>query len=343
MLISINELETKLKAKANGVYLFYGEEEYLKRHYLNMFRKTFAADSDFAAFNHTVINGGNIPSFRSELSTLPLLDMFGSGTRLVELRDTCFDKLPKSELEELCQAIKDASDVAAVIYTLPAELPEGTKKKPSPQLAALTAVCSAVNFERQTPQRLVSWLQKHFAANGCFADPETCRFIVEYCTPDMFTLNNEVQKLCAYLNSHSKNKASIPDVRKVCSPQKSFGAFDLSNALLQDDLPAALSNVADMIKHKDRPEEIMARISKIYNELFLIRELYEGGMSQKEIASSLKMNEYALSLKYRAALRIDLSRLEKIVALSKQADAAIKSAPLNKYYIIEEFILQTRG
>ena len=47
------ELKTQLKTgKIGGVYLFCGEEEYLKRHYLNEIRKQILTDPVFDAFNH---------------------------------------------------------------------------------------------------------------------------------------------------------------------------------------------------------------------------------------------------------------------------------------------------
>lgn len=343
MLISTLELDTKLRAKAPGAYLFYGEEEYLKRHWLNMTRKSLVGDSDFAAFNHVIVNGGDLDAFEAELASLPMLDMLGTGHRLVELRDANFDKMSKAELERLCLALSDVGNTTALIYTLPSELSEGTKKKPSAPLAALMKVCSAVNFERQTPAKLISWLSRHFASNGCIAVNDTCRALIDYCTADMFILSNEVFKLCAYARSRGQERVDASTVYKVCSPKKDFGSFDLSNALLEGNIPAALHVVDHMIRQKTRPEEIMATIAKSYTELHLIKVLYESGMNKSDIAAALKMNEYALSLRLRAASRFTTKRLEKIISLCYDADNSIKSAPVNKYYIIEELILQTEG
>ena len=321
-------------------YLFYGEEEYLKRHYLNRFRETLASDVDFSVFNHVVINGGDLNALERELDSLPMLDMLGGGQRLIELRDTNFDKLAKSELEALCAILSDTGDNTVILYTLPSELSEGTKKKPSAALKALSQVCFSVNFERQTPAKLVSWLMRHFTAKGCLSDADTCRFIIDYCTPDMFILSSEIEKLTAYAHSHGVKTVDIPMARTVCSPAKVIGAFDFSNALLDGDVSGAMRVVSDMIKHRERPEEIMGTVITTYDELLTYKMLTEAGMDKAEIAKRTGKNEYSVQVKLRALSKYSLAYLEKAVELCSNADREIKSMPFNKYYVIEELILK---
>ena len=325
--------------------MFYGEEEYLKRHWLGRFRSTFAFDSDFAAFNHVIVNNGDLSALEGELQSLPMLDMLGSGQRLIELRDTDFNKISKSDLEALCSMLSDTGDNVVIIYTLPDELPLGTKSKPGAAFKELEKVCAAVNFERQTPQKLVSWLGRHFNASGCLCDADTCRYMIEHCSADMFILSSEAQKLCAYALSHGINRIDIGMVNLVCSRSKVFGAFDLSNALLARDVSTALGVVSDMIRRKERPELIMSSLSGTYNELYIIKVLSECGINQKQIYASLKhipglKNEYAFQIKYRAAAAFTLEALEGAIKRCNEADRLIKSSPINKYYLIEELILK---
>ena len=341
MIITTSDLETKLKGQSTGAFLFFGEEEYLKRHYLSRFRSALVSDADFSVFNHVIINGGDLNALESELQSLPMLDMLGGGQRLIELRDTNFDKISKSDLEALCTILSDVGDNTVIIYTLPSELSEGTKKKPSAALKALSDVCCAVSFERQTPAKLVGWLTRHFTARGCLCDPDTCRFIIEYCTPDMFILSSETEKLTAYALSHGLNRVDIPMVRTVCSQSKVIGAFDFSNALIDADISLAMRVLSDMIKHRARPEEIMSTIITTYSELLTYKMLTETGMNKADIAKRTGKNEYYVQVKLRALSKYSLSYLEKMVELCSEADRQIKSMPINKYYIIEELILKS--
>lgn len=343
MLITTSELETKLIAKTAGTYLFFGEEEYLKMHYLNRFREVFAPDSDLAAFNHTVIDKGDLSALENSLSSLPVLDLFGAddgGRKLIELRDTNFDKLPKADLDALCDMIKENSDNVLIIYTIPSEFSEGTKKKPSSAYKALTELCFSVRFERQSPQKLVSWLGRHFTSNRILAESDTLRYMIDYCSSDMFILASETDKLCAYAKAHDLERIGVREINEVCSRSKVFGAFDFANAILDNNVPLALSVLSDMKRKKEKPEEIMAQLSGTYCEMLLLRQLEDGGMNKSEMAKTLKKNEYALQIRLRAASKYTLKQLEDAVERCLEADRAIKSQPINKYLIIEELILK---
>ena len=56
--MELNEYKNKLKSgELGGVYIFAGEEDYLKRYYLGELRRACLTDEAFAVFNHSVFDG----------------------------------------------------------------------------------------------------------------------------------------------------------------------------------------------------------------------------------------------------------------------------------------------
>ena len=56
-----NELKTRIRdGSLGGVYIFGGEEEYLKRYYLAQLREKIVPDETFAPFNHVVFDGPEV-------------------------------------------------------------------------------------------------------------------------------------------------------------------------------------------------------------------------------------------------------------------------------------------
>ncbi len=336
MFQTTKDLDSKLKLGfPQGAYLFYGEEAYLRQHYLAKFRQAVCPDPDLAAFNHVIVHGGDLPSFERELAVLPL---FGGG-RLVELRDTDFSKIKPDALESLCSALSAVEDITVIIDALPDELPVGTPKKPSATLSALAKVTSAVDFQRQTPQKLAVWVGKHFAADGIRADPDCCRMLVDYCSPDMYTLSGEIAKLSAYLRATGQTDLTPAAIREVASPNKTFGAFDFANAILAGDTAAALATFADMKLRKERPENILGTLSRITGELLTVRALSDAGMSRAEIGAALKISDYPLGLRLTAAKKSTPERLKAAADHCYDADLKLKSTSLPGYALIERFIL----
>lgn len=332
--MTVNELSKKLKQDPRGVYLFYGEEEYLKRRYLEQIRNAIIGDDPSAAFNHVKISG-DLSALSAELDGLALL----GGDRLIELWDTDFSKVGGDQLDALCELMKDAEDTV-ILYTHPEEFPMGTPKKPSPQLAALSKCTVAVNFERQKPAALAGWLARHATAQGCFLSPELCRKMIDYCSADMFVLAGEVEKVCAYVMAQGRNIVEEQDILTAASPSAIYGAFDFANALLDRDKAKAFVLLSDMIRRKEKPHDILGTVSRMMSDLLQIRVLRDCGMTPAEIASKLKMHEYVLSLRLQSAMKRSMEQLEQTAALCREADRKIKSTRLDSYRVIELLILQ---
>ncbi len=332
--MTVTELSKKLKQDPRGVYLFYGEEEYLKRRYLEQIRKAVIGEGTEASFNHVKISS-DLLALSAELDGLALL----GGDRLIELWDTDYSKLGGDRLEELCEMLKNAEDTV-ILYTHPEEFPAGTPKKPSPQLAALSKCTVAVNFERQKPAALQGWLARHATAQGCFLDPQLCRKMIDYCSADMFVLAGEVEKVCAYVLSQGRNKIEEQDILTAASPSTIYGAFDFANALLDRDKAKAFVLLSDMIRRKEKPHDILGTVSRMMSDLLQIRILRDCGMLPAEIASKLKMHEYVLSLRLQSAMKRTVEQLEQTAALCREADRKIKSTRLDSYQVIELLILQ---
>lgn len=336
MIISTKDLELKQRQNESGAYLFFGEEEYLKRHYLQKFREKAEADRDLAAFNHVIINGGDLDALEAECSGLALF----AESRLIELRDLNLKKLKKEQLAGLCDILESVDTDTVVIYTLPSEFDAGNPpKKPSATLSALAKVCNCVNFERQSPAKLAGWVNKHLMANGCFAELETCRDIVNFCTPDMFILDNETKKLAAYAKAHGIEKITMDIVKNVCSSASIIGTFDFANALIAGDSATLIRIFAKMKRQKEKPVEILSSITKICTELYTVKMLAIDGADDKTIGDILDLREYPVKIRRQAVKDRTLEDLERACDLCADADKKLKSSRLDNYFIIEQLIL----
>lgn len=337
MQITAKELDKKIKSGlTSGSYLFYGDEPYLKEHYVKKIRETLCPDPDFEVFNHVRIEDGDIDRFVIELSAPAL---FGMG-RLIELRGVNYSKLGADLLAKLCESLSEVEEgVTALIDAAPSELSEGTAKRPSAELAALTKVTSAIKFEKQTPAKLVVWLERHFYAEGIKASDDICRYMIDLCSADMYILANEVEKLAAYSKSVGLVEMNKQTVDLVCSPNKVFGAFDFSNALIGGDRRAAFAAFSAMKKRREPPERILATISKISGELLAVRTLSDGGVPRERIGRILGLSDYPLGLRIKAAARSTPEKLAASLHAVNEVDKKLKTTAVDGYLLIEQLIL----
>ncbi len=336
--VTTKELDEKIKKGLGGVYLFYGEEEYLKRHYLEKVRTTILTDDTDAVFNHVRITDGRLEDLGDELIGTPL---FGSvGGRLIEVWDVDYTSLSDSRLDELADAFENVEEGdTLLLYAKPDEFSEGTKKAPSAPLKKFEKRANLINFEKQTPQKLIGWASRHFLSHDCAADPQLCKKLIDYCKNDMFILASEIDKVACYAHSCGKNVITEDMIFAVCSPGTVFGAFDFANAMIDGNTPLALSIFSEMKLRKERPENILSSVSKICGELLTVRILSDAGYSKGDIAKKMKMHEYPVSLRMAAASKKSLATLEKAVELCCETDLKIKSTRLDQYTALEVLIL----
>ena len=334
--MTLKELDDKIKYAPSGVYVFYGEEEYLKRRYLEKMRETLITDETDAVFNHVVLDG-ELDRLGDELVGTPL---FGSaGGRLIELRGVDFNSLNDSRLDELALAFSEVSDDTLVVYCRPDEFSEGTKKSPSAHFKKLSQSANLVNFEKQTPQKLIGWAGRHFASHSCAADPQVCKCLIDYCKNDMFVLASEIDKVASYALQNGQSVITQDMIYLVCSPNTVYGAFDFANAITDGDIRTALAIFADMKLRKERPENILSSVSRICGELLTVKILVDSGCSKQDVAKKMKMHEYPVSLRMAAVAKKSRSSLEAAVKSCCDADVKLKTTRLDDYTVLEVLIL----
>ena len=104
-----NELKEKINAeKLDGIFLFCGEEDYLKRHYLGELRRRLVPDEGLAPFVHFAFDGADIDT-ESLLDVVRTPAMFGGG-KLIEWHNADFESMKEGALkafESFCEEIAE--------------------------------------------------------------------------------------------------------------------------------------------------------------------------------------------------------------------------------------------
>ncbi len=342
--MTIADLKKELKAPS-GVYLFYGEEEYLKHHYLRLMREAVLTDESLAAFNHTVLSGeSELGRLASACDMIPVM----ADKKLIEIHSVKYTAPKKKESEEeqgksqtdaLIEALSGVeADTVVVLYTSPAEFDAGTGKATSAIYKKLEKVAKPVEFAHQTPAKLSVWLAKHFVRANITASQQDLLFMIDYCSTDMSALANETDKLIAYLLQNGKSVLSRGDITKICSHTDEIAAFDFSNALLAGNTARSYAILSDMLSKKQKPEMILGSIASAYCSLLRIRVFSDAGMSVQEIAKALSWKEGRVSLYLRSARNYSAKALEAAVRACHDADVKMKTSQGDKAGILTALV-----
>ena len=330
-----------IKNDIHGVFLFYGEEQYLKQYYFKMLQKTASPDES------NIINisgdGNSLVDICQQIISIASIPSMDMSKRLVNIYDVEWKKVKEehfSHLEDCINEIADYPDIIVILNTRPDNFDAGTDRKPSKLFAKLSKMVECVCFAKESPTRIAAWVQKHFAANKIKADANIANMIVKYCGRDMTTLNNEISKLSAYILQNNRDTVTQEDIHNISSFNNEIDTYDFSNAVLNGDSERAFSILSDMIMHKEAPEIIMGTLISIYADLYTVKTLLESGVVNSEISKTIGMHEYRAKIYISRASKLSKNGLEKAISLCGEADMKIKKSNLDNYKVIEVLLIK---
>ena len=338
-IIKEDAFRKQIKKGLSGGYLFFGDEDYMKSYAVNAAREAICSDPSFALFNDMRIDvmDYSAGALLDALMPMPMM----SDMKLVTVNGLNINALRPKELDDLCEAAEALKeyDYNVLIISVPAtQVEEGNLPKyPSTLLKRLGEHLTLVQFDTVSGARLVSWVGKHFTANGVNASPDVCSFLINYAGKSMYTLSNETEKLAYYVLENGRDTVTKEDVLKVSIAEISADAFTLANAILDGRSEDAINALAVMKFRRVEPVILMSEVSKVICDLVTVKALLEDGCTVSDISSLLKMNEYKVKLYAQGAAGKSMAKLKNAVSLCSEADIALKLSPQG-YIAIEKLI-----
>lgn len=333
-----NELRDKIKSGSTaGVYLFCGEEEYLKRHYIGAMRELLVPDEGIAPFVHFSFDGERI-DFDCLREAVASPAMFGG--KLIEWHGAVFDGMKEGELKALEAFVSEVAEdgESTLVFVTTAEgLDTGTEKRPTKLFTRLAKVLCAVPFYRSSDSALVSWIRRHIAAEGLSYTQTLPTALLARVGHDMMRLDSEIAKLAAYAKQNGIETVTEKEMAYVCIRTVESDAFSLTNALLDGKVEEAYAYLGDMKLRRVDPLAILGQVSRLYADLLSVALLAEEGKTEKEIASLLGMHEYKAGLYLRSARRAGADALEDKLYLCNKIDAELKNG-VSSYRGLEQLI-----
>ncbi len=335
------ELRAALKSGAYAdVFFFCGEEDYLKRHYLSELRRTLQSDETLAVFNHIQLEGETLDlnALEDAASTPP----FMADYKLIEWRLLVPDKMKEedlSALEEIVSRVRESGDTCLVFTVAEDAFDVGRlPKKPSALYTRLDKMLSLVYFAQSSDSDLIGWIARHLKKDGLLISTAAARAILLRCGHSMTVLSGEVDKLACLALARGGTEVTEKDVAEIVSPCEEFDAFALSNALLEGKTEIAYRCLRDLRLRRVEPLSVLGSLVRFYSELTLICRLRDEGMASAEIARTLKMHEYPLSLRLRALEGRTAEESAAALDALRQLDSASKDSAADVYGGIERMI-----
>ena len=322
-----------------GRFLFAGDEDFLKRSYLNALKRAVVTDEAFAPFNHIVYDGPEIDFARlsDAIKSPPMMSEY----KLVEWRYADFSKMTEAELKMLDSLAEEHLDypytVLAIVATV-GSFDFGTPKKKGRLLSRYEGSFNILRLDKPQDNQLFAWLKKHFDKEGVAIGADTAAAMVQTTGHSMDALSSEVDKLCAFVKANGRDRVTPDDVALVSASVIESDTFALSNAISERSRAKLFRALEEMKLRRVEPMAIFAAVNRTLSDIFEVAALAEEGKSAQDIESALRMNPYKLKIYLSAAKKYKIERLAAALADICGMDLASKNGGIGGYTALEIFL-----
>lgn len=305
--------------KIRPVYLFSGEEEYVKESAIQRLRGMLLPPG-LETLNETVLNDPAAATLIEAAETLP----FMSDKRLVLVKDLSLlmsgkaGKEADSDAERLSQWLENPPQDCVVVFYLHGE-GDGRKKL----FAAIAKKHAAVKFDLLEDKEIGKWIAGQLKKEGKKMEPAAVAELTFLAGRGLSRLSGEVEKLRAYVQD--RPMITPEDVRAVVSPSLESSVFRLVDAVIDRDLQTAGQLLTLLIEQGESTLGILAMLTRQVRFMAYMKAMREEGQPMATIEKTLAMNHYGAQRTERQIRRFSTETLMQAYQMCVDADFSVKS------------------
>ena len=329
----LQALKQAIRAKDPGrLYFFYGEELFLLQHYLDQLRKAIV-DELTESFNYHKLTSETfqIRAFADAVENLPMM----ADRTMVVVDEIDIFKMNESDREKLVDIFSDIPDYCTVVFTY-----ETVDFKPDKRLKKLWDAVQKngelIEFAKQSQRDLITWITRHFAANGKRISPDLCAYLIDITDGTMIALAGEIGKICAYSGADEIKKS---DIDAVTEPVLDAVIYQMTDMLSQGEYGAALLKLQQLLKMQQEPLVILGAVGSHFRRLSVARTLLDNGKNAAELMRLYHIQDYPARKTMSAAGRFSVRFYGKAAELVLESDRAIKTSRDDPKRILEVLIM----
>ncbi len=318
------------------VHIIYGHDSFRFRAALRAIRDALASSDDMLDTNTTVLDGSTVTASEllSHVSAVPFLGgarlvvVEGLLKRLGEQRRGRRTKKasPDDPLEEWRRLAEQlAADFLPATTTLvfvEGDLPLARDNTPSSPVFGLFAPLARVQaYHELQGGELGAWIRTAAGAKDVNLDPRAIAALAQLIGPDLWALDNELEKLASYARGEPVASDTLAEV--VSAAQQSR-IWDLADAIVQSDAGKASSALQRLLRDGEPPTLIAFMIVRQFRHIALVKDLRGRRVRPDEVERVTGLRGYRLKAVMDLANRYGWGDIRRAYAILLESDLAVK-------------------
>jgi len=322
------------KGILSKVYLFWGSEDYLIKHYLAEIESRVVIP-EFKSLNYVVLKGKD--SIKEIVSTCETAPMMSKG-RLIIVKDSeIFSdsgaKKGKDNTQEITRVCNYLSYIPEGVHLA---FVESQVKKKSLAYKAVEKNGICIEFEYQKMPELIRWVANIFGSYNIKIGKEEAEYLISIGNPGMNDIMNEIKKLADYVQEG--NQVTRADINSMCVKSVQNKVFDMIDSITNGNSKNAYNLLNDMLYLKEPIQKVSVLVARHFKIIFFVKQMLQKGYKAEKIAEEMKLHPYIVSKYIKQAGRYQIEILRKALNECLEIDRRTKTGRIDPRIALEAFI-----
>ena len=326
--------------KLNNIYVIYGDEKYLVKHYTRELVKAAVGENPPEFSFHEFEGSFDLNNLSAAIGSVPFMTEYNC----VLVKDYSLSKLSKDEYDSLVSVVKSTPESTVLIFSYPTkekdEKNSETGKKASFKTFLNTVdkigVVVEINMRSATAleHQIAAWADK---MDKKISLPVASKMIF-YCGTDLSTLNLELRKAVAYAGDNEEITLEMVD--KVVTKKLEAKVYDLVDNVIYGNMDKAYRELHSIFLNREDPRDILRILGFSYVDLYRARVTLESGGNIKETADFFKYSgrAWVLSKAQKKSERLSTNALRESIGAIADLSEKLNSVGMNEEAAIERLI-----
>lgn len=309
------------------VYLFFGEEEFLKEYYFDELKKNLCREP--LEFNFALFEGDKIAWTQVDeaIDAPPLM----AEKKLVTVRDSGIFKSHDAAADAYWkQRLDDLPEYVCVVFY------EKQAKKNTALYKAVKKHGEVLEFPYLKENELLGWVVRGCQKQGLKIDRAAAKHLIRVCDGSMSNIKRELEKLFSYCNA----VITKSDIDKIAAKMPQARVFEMINAIMKKDGHSVFMHLGELKTLKESPFLALALLCTSFERILHAKLLAEQGAHRSEIATQLGVPPFFVNDYTAAARCFSKPFLRQAICECAEIDFAVKQGKIDVWLAIEQFLAQ---
>lgn len=307
------------------VYLLFGDEKYLVRHYKNALIKALVPDGDTMNFNTFSDDDIDENEIIQLANTLP----FFSERRVIVINES---NLLNHKTEALPDLISEMPDYLYMIFA------ESNVKKNLSLFNRIKKNGCIEECKKPKGRELQTWAVRYIKRQNINITKDAWELLATRASDSLDHMANEMDKLIDYCRE--KGAIELGDVEVLCSGSLEDRIFELIDAIAERDTAKVMKGYHDLNLLQKNVNQMLAAMYTSFTRMLMIKDMVAQRKSESDIASELGVHPFVVKKNGSLGRRFSDNELKALIADVCELEGAIRTGRIDQTVGFEALVIK---